>query len=297
MVLIQDPAQWRRTRGLTLPPGFPPVVLGVLNQQNLFKKGFVYSGRCPASRPHLGHLVGWEAIRTYAEASGSAIHFMVSDDQASRVKAPGGTPHLEQNLKALQTYFREHLTLVFNSGTQISTDLLYDTCSLYRHVGQWQALFGTAQGRASLQLIVYSLIQTSYALKLSRERPTTVFAGADQYPFFAKLRGVPDLAVVLLDAVPDLLSLNKMSGSSSKGCLYLTDTPEQIARKVKSARTAAGTLEHHRTQGVGPDDPLLSIFRLRGLECADYACGKIDVVTFKLWAAEEIKYLLAPFTR
>lgn len=299
MVLIDDPDEWRRTRGLTLPPGMPPSVIGVLNQQNLFKKGYVYTGRCPASRPHLGHLIGWETIKQYAKTWGAAIRFMVSDDQAARVKSPGGPSYLGQNLDAIRTFFGDvaDFDLILNSETEPNMDLLYDACGLFRHTGQWEALFGIDRGRASLQMVLYGLVQTAFSLKLSRERTTTVFAGADQYPFFAKLKGVPGVAVVLLNAVPDLMFSEKMSGSAPKGCIFLKDSPSQIDHKVRSARTDAGSLQEHRSRGVGPKDSLLTLFRMRGLPCSQYAQGRVDVVTFKQWAAEEIKYLLEPFNR
>ncbi|MEK6890485.1 MAG: tryptophan--tRNA ligase [Nanoarchaeota archaeon] len=229
----------------------------------------IVSGRGPSGKMHLGHLIPFIAVKYLQEKYKCPVYIPISDDEKFFFKKD-----LTQDQVAIhsQDNIIDLIALGFEpKKTFIYTDFSYAPIYKYAsaiakkiNLSTAKAVFGF-EGESNIGMIFYPAIQSAHIYLpqfLLGSHRTLVPIAIDQDPYMRVLRDVADKFNFIKPSalhskfLPSLSGSVKMSSSdSSNEVIYLTDSPEEVKRKINKYAFSGGrdTLEEHRKLGGNPD--------------------------------------------
>lgn len=283
------------------------------------KKVSIVSGRGPSEKMHLGHLVPFLAVKSLQDKFNCNVYIPISEDEKYFVK-----PQLSiENAKAFgEDNILDILALGFNpKKTFVLRDFSYSKIYEYSakiakliNYSEVKAIFGL-KPESNIGWSFYPAVQAAHILLpqlIEGPHKTLVPVGIDQDPFIRLTRDIAEHSTINLKKpgaihakfIPGLKGNAKMSSSDSENeVIYLTDSPEEVKRKINKYAFSGGkdTLEEHRKLGGNPDTDIsfqyLKIFfieeekELKKIE-ENYRSGKLLSGELKSILIEKINSFL-----
>lgn len=277
----------------------------------------IVSGRGPSGKMHLGHLIPFIAVKYLQSKYNCPVYIPISDDEKFFFKK-------DLTQKEVESHAQDNIIDLIALGldakkTFIYTDFNY--APIYKHasliakkinLSTAKAVFGFS-GESNIGMVFYPAIQSAHIYLpqfLLGSHRTLVPIAIDQDPYMRVLRDVADrLSFIKPSALhskflPSLSGSAKMSSSDSDNeVIYLTDSPEEVKRKINKYAFSGGkdTLEEHRKHGGNPDidvsfQYLRYLFeeddkKLKKIE-SDYRSGKLLSGELKAILIEKINIFL-----
>ncbi|MGQ9565015.1 MAG: tryptophan--tRNA ligase [Candidatus Bathyarchaeales archaeon] len=238
---------------------------------NRFEKGqgfVLYTGRGPSGPVHIGHLVPWIFTKYLQEKFHTRLYFQMTDDEKFVIEDEMA---LEETTKWGYENALDLIALGFKpENTNIIFDVkdighLYDLALKVAKKVTYstaKAVFGF-QDSTNIGWIFWPAIQAVPCFihaKLTGENvPVLIPAAIDQDPYWritrdiAQKLGYHKPAQIHCRFVPGLGKGGKMSASEPETCIFTTDTPEQVKRKIWNAFTGGKpTVKEQRKTGGDP---------------------------------------------
>ncbi len=237
----------------------------ILEEYEKGNKFFLYTGRGPSGKVHIGHLVPWVLCKWLQDKFNVNMYFQLTDDEKFYVKKDLS---LEDTKKLAYENALDFIALGFNpEKTKIIIDtkdigLLYPIAAEVAKkltFSTVKAVFGFSND-TNVGLIFYTSLQSAPCF--IEDKPCLIPLGIDQDAHFRITR---DIAPKLKKHKPALLhnmmfpSLQgmggKMSSSSEETAIFTTDSPKEVENKIRKYAFSGGkdTLEEHRRKGGNPD--------------------------------------------
>jgi tryptophanyl-tRNA synthetase len=236
------------------------------------RKGFVVmTGLMPSGRMHLGHKLVIDELVWYQERK-AEIFLCIADMEAYSAR---GVPFEESKRLAVEEYLTNYAALgldlkrchvYFQSRSDIVRQLAYVLAKKV-NFSEMRAIYGFA-GESNIAHIFYPMVDVADILhpqlpEFGGPRPTIVPVGIDQDPH---LRLARDVAARFQDKYGFILPSStyhrlirgltgeKMASSRPETAVFLTDTPDEVERKIKDAFTGGQpTAEEQRKLGGDPN--------------------------------------------
>jgi len=245
---------------------------------DMYERGepfYLYTGRGPSSESlHLGHLVPFQFTQWLQRVFNVPLVIQLTDDEkfywkrltlreAERLGLENAKDIIACGFDVTKTFIflnTEYIQHLYPVVTKVSRAITYNSA---------RSTFGF-KGEDSIGKTGFAAIQAAPSFSAcfphifdGRETVACLIPCAiDQDPYFRLTREVaPSLgwrkpALIHSKFFPALQGArSKMSASSATSAIYVTDTPEQIATKIKRHAFSGGrdTLEEHRIKGGDPD--------------------------------------------
>ena len=245
----------------------------VLDELEKGNKFYLYTGRAPSGPVHLGHVVPWIFTKWIQEKFDVPLLFQIPDEEKFLFK---DDLTLEDTKKWAYENILDIIAVGFDpKKTKIFLDTEYAktmyklACQVAKKItfSTVKATFGL-QNSNNIGEIFYTSMQSVPALL------PTIFEGKatravipcaiDQDVHFRLTRdvveslGYPKPSTILSRFLPGLggmLEEGKMSSSVESTCVFTTDTPEQVRKKIMKHAFSGGArnVEEHRKFGGNPD--------------------------------------------
>lgn len=233
------------------------------------KKVSVLTGRGPSEKMHLGHLVPFLVAKSLQDEFECSVFIPISDDEKFYVKS---NLTFEDSLKYSYDNILDLIALGFKPGkTFIFEDFVYT--DIYKFAAQCAKRINYSEAKAVFGLkpennigwSFYPAMQAAHILYpqfRDGKHNVVVPVGIDQDPFIRLTRGLAEHfnfekpAALHARFIPGLSGGAKMSSSdTTNDVIYLTDTPEEVKKKINKYAFSGGrdTLEEHRRLGGNPD--------------------------------------------
>ena len=231
---------------------------------------YLYTGRGPSGHTHLGHLIPWMMTKWLQDVFDVELWFQITDDEKFLFK-DGLT--LDETHRLAYENALDVIALGFNpKKTKIFVDTDYaktmypQALRVAKHLNfsTAKSVFGF-DGESNVGQIFFTSMQAVPCFLPSvlagRQIPCLIPLAIDQDPHFRVARDImPKIgyhkpAVLHCRFLPSLSGGGKMSASEPTETVYTTDTPEEVARKIKRYAFSGGkdTIEEHRKTGGNPD--------------------------------------------
>jgi len=236
-----------------------------------FEKGqkfVLYTGRGPSGPVHIGHLVPWIFTRYLQDKTHAKLYFQMTDDEKFVIE---DDMSLDETTK---WGYENALDLIALGFKPESTDIIFDVKDIGAQYdialkvakrvtySTAKAVFGF-QDSTNIGWIFWPAIQAVPCFiheKLTGENvPALIPAAIDQDPYWritrdiAQKLGYHKPAQIHCRFVPGLGKGGKMSASEPETCIFTTDTPEQVKRKIWNAFTGGKpTVKEQRKTGGDP---------------------------------------------
>jgi len=229
----------------------------------------LYTGRGPSGNTHLGHLIPWILTKYLQDAFGSDLYFQITDDEKYFVNQ-------NLTLEEISGYTSDNILDIVAVGfdpkkTKIFTDLNY-TKELYniatrvaKHVtySTAKATFGFTES-SNIGIIFFPAVQVAPCFLPQRltgkDAHVIIPCAIDQDPYWRITRDVaPKLgyrkpAGIFSKFIPGLGAGGKMSASMPETAIFLSDSPEEGAKKIRNAFTGGQpTIREQKEKGGNPD--------------------------------------------
>ncbi len=243
----------------------------VLDEYEKGNKFYLYTGRAPSGRIHIGHLIPWLFTKWLQDKFGVELWFQMPDEEKFLFKEKLS---LDDTKKMTKDNLLDIIAVGFNPK---KTHILIDTkhaSVMYKHAcrvakkitfSTVKAVFGFTDSY-NIGQIFYTAMQSVLAFLPSalkgKNIPCLIPYAIDQDPHFRITRDVlPKLGYYKPAAIhsvflPPLTGPGgKMSSSIESSAIYTTDSPEEVRRKVMKYAFSGGqpTIEEHRKFGGNPD--------------------------------------------
>src|SRR3989338_4759443 len=243
----------------------------LLNEYEKGNKFFLYTGRAPSGKIHLGHLQTWMFTKWIQDKFDVNLWFQFPDEEKFFFKQDLTFEKIEEYLQdnmldviALgfdpkKTHFiidTKHASLMYKEACKIAKKLTFSMV---------KSSFGLTE-QSNVGSIFYTSMQTVPAYLPSilkgKKIPCLIAHAVDQDPHFRLTRDIlPKLnqykpASIQCTFLPPLTGFEgKMSSSEESAAIYTTDSPKEVERKIKKYAFSGGrdTLEEHRKLGGNPD--------------------------------------------
>jgi tryptophanyl-tRNA synthetase len=233
------------------------------------ERSAIVCGRGPSENVHLGHLVPFRLVKYFHDTYENVrVYIPISDDEKFYAK--------KLRLEDAKRYAIENVLDILALGFDPKrTKVILDTRDLgrfYEHVARIakKITFNTVKGifgfneSTNVGLIFYPAIQTVHILLpylMEQIENILVIIGIDQDPYMRLVRdiadelGYPKPASLYVKYIPPLTGLEgKMSASDPKSAIFLSDSEEDVRRKLLAAVTGgAKTIEEQRRHGGKPE--------------------------------------------
>ncbi len=225
----------------------------------------IVSGRGPSNYMHLGHLMLFDFIKWLQDTLNASIYIPLSDDEkyvfgkvkdlneAHKYALDNALDILALGFKEGKTflYISTRLQKVYEHATYLSRYLTYNTV---------KATFGLTDS-TNAGTVFYAAVQAAHILMptLDKGTPVLVPIGADQDPYMRLTRDVAEkINVIKPAAIYSIyvrgLTGEPMSASRPETCIFTTDNPEIIRKKVWRALTGGrATVKEQRLLGGEPE--------------------------------------------
>ncbi len=235
------------------------------------KKFVVMTGLMPSGRMHVGHKLVIDQLAWYQRRR-AEIFLCVADLEAYSAR---GIPFEESKKLAAEEYLANYQALgldigrchvYFQSRSDVVRHLAF-VLSKQVNFSEMRAIYGFA-GESNISHIFYPMIDVADILhpqlkEFGGPRPTVVPVGVDQDPHLRLARDVAarfhrEFGFILPSStyhrlLPGLTG-EKMSSSKPETAIFLTDSAEEIEKKIKDAFTGGRpTAAEQRKHGGDPD--------------------------------------------
>jgi tryptophanyl-tRNA synthetase len=292
----------------------------LLEQYEKGNKFFLYTGRGPSGKVHLGHLFPWIFTKWLQDKFGVELWFQMTDDEKFLFK---DNLSLEETNKIAYENALDVIAMGFDPK---KTKIIIDTDNagmMYREALKVSKKITFSMVKSSFGLnesnnigeIFYTSMQAVPAFLPSviskKEIPCLIPHAVDQDPHFRLTRDIlPKLghykpASIQCCFLPPLNGIEGKMGTTNEesGVIYTTDTPEEVKRKINKYAFSGGqaTIEEHRKLGGNPDVDVsfqyLKMFfepddkKLAKIE-ADYRSGKLLTGELKQILIDKINVFL-----
>lgn len=241
----------------------------ILDKYENGEKFFLYTGRGPSGHTHIGHLLPWIFTKWLQDKFDADLYFQMTDDEKFLVKQNLSLKDTmgfayENALDVIACGFDPKKTFIFSDIEYAKTQYKI-AVKIAKHLtfSTVKAVFGFTN-ESNIGIVFFPAIQAVPCFLPSvlkgKNIPCLIPAAIDQDPYWRPARDVaPKLgfykpAQIHCKFIPGLGNSGKMSASESETCVFTTDTPEQVAKKIMNAFTGgAGTVKEQREKGGKPD--------------------------------------------
>ena len=245
----------------------------ILDKHEKGQKFYLYTGRAPSGKVHLGHLVPWMFCKWLQEEFNATLLFQIPDEEKFLFKE---NLTLEETQKLAYDNILDIIAVGFDpKKTKIFLDTEYAK-TMYKHacrIGKKitfstvKSTFGFTDSN-NLGEIFYTCMQSvpAFLPSIMEGKPThcLIPCAIDQQPHFfmtndvAPKLGYPKTATILSRFLPGLQGMDKegkMSSSAERTTIYTTDSEKQVREKIMKYAFSGGkdTIEEHRKLGGNPD--------------------------------------------
>ncbi|MEM0158452.1 MAG: tryptophan--tRNA ligase [Thermoplasmataceae archaeon] len=250
-----------------------------LNDFKSGKKVYLYTGRGPSGKMHLGHILPFLFTKWLQEKMGAHLIIQITDDEKFVFR--------DLEMEDLHRYTRENILDILSLGfdpkkTHILVDtecsgLLYNSAikiARFVNVSLSKAVFGF-QDSDNVGKYFFTCIQSVPAFLLTEQTGETwrclIPYAIDQDPHFKISRdilpkiGMPKPSSIISKFMPALKGSGKMSSSDPNSGIFLDDTPAAVRKKLMKYAFSGGrdTAEEQRKFGANPDvDFAFNAYRL-----------------------------------
>jgi tryptophanyl-tRNA synthetase len=244
----------------------------LLDEYEKGNKFFLYTGRAPSGKIHIGHLLPWVFCKWLQDKFDVELWFQFPDEEKFLFKQDltfeKSQEYLQDNLLDViavgfdpkKTHFlidTRHANLMYPQACKVAKKITFSTV---------KASFGFNES-TNVGSIFYTSMQAVPAFLPSvlkgKNIPCLIPLGVDQDTHFRVSRDViPKLgytkpAIMHCIFLPPLTGVEgKMSASGlNEATIFTTDTPEEVKRKINKYAFSGGrdTIEEHRKLGGNPD--------------------------------------------
>ncbi len=246
-------------------------LLWLLDEYEKGNKFYLYTGRGPSGKVHIGHLVPLMFTKWLQDKFKCDLWFQLTDDEKFLFKQ-------ELTLEDTKSLAYDNMLDVIAVGydpkkTKMFVDTEY-AGTMYKEAlkvakkitfSNVKAVFGFNES-ASIGQIFFTAMQTVPAFLPSvlsgKNMPCLIPYVIDQDPHFRLTRDIlPKLgyykpASIIGRFLPPLSGVTgKMSSSQAQTAIFTTDTPSEVELKIKKYAFSGGrpTIEEHRKKGGNPD--------------------------------------------
>ncbi|KAH9387207.1 tryptophanyl-tRNA synthetase [Nematocida major] len=230
---------------------------------------YLYTGRGPSSNSmHLGHAVPFLLCKYLQERFNCQLVIQITDDEKyiwKDITLEDSIKYGRENSKDIIAFgFNPEKTFIF-SNTLYSHTFMRNTLKIEKSLTlkEFQKVFGFTEdakvGQVSFPARQMSpCYPSSFPNILPEGGICLIPCSIDQDPYFRLARDIANKmhaikpATVYTYFLPALQGAGtKMSASSAESSIYLSDTPEQIKKKINKYAFSGGrdTLEEHRRLG------------------------------------------------
>lgn len=293
----------------------------VLDQYEKGNKFFLYTGRAPSGKIHIGHLVPWMFTKWLQDKFNVELWFQFPDEEKFLFKK-------ELTLEDTERYMQDNMLDVIALGfdpkkthfiidTQHAGLMYKEAVKVAKHItfSTTKAAFGFTNEQ-NIGAIFYTAMQAVPAFLPSvihkKKIPCLIPHAIDQDPHFRVSRDViPKLGFYkpasiqcrFLPGLKGMAEQGKMSTSEEETAIYTTDDAKTVKRKINKHAFSGGqsTVEEHRRLGGNPDVDVsylwLTFFEEDDKELErlhkDYKSGKLLSGEMKAALIDKINKFLA----
>jgi len=241
----------------------------ILDRYENDEKFVLYTGRGPSGPVHVGHLVPWIFTKYLQDEFKTRLYFQLTDDEKFLIEQNLNLKETTQiaydnvldlialGFKPEDTYIIfdvKDVALLYDVALEVAKRITYNTA---------KAVFGF-EDSTNIGWIFWPAIQAVPCFihtKLTGEKvPCLIPAAIDQDPYWRVTRDIaPKLgyhkpAQIHCRFVPGLAKGGKMSAREPETCIFTTDTPEKVKKKVWNAFTGGkSTVREQKKFGGEPD--------------------------------------------
>ncbi len=226
---------------------------------------FLYTGRGPSGKMHIGHLIPFIFTKWLQDVFDVNVYIEITDDE-KYVYNRNAKWHIirkyadENILDIISVGFNPDKTFIFKDSEYIKH--LYPLAlKVSKHINFSiaKAVFGFTN-TTNIGLIFYPALQIIPTF--FERRRCLIPSAIDQDPYWRIQRDIAEkLGYYKASAIhsiflPPLTGIHsKMSTSKPQGAIFLDDSPEQVKEKVMKYAFSGGqpTIEMHRKYGGNPD--------------------------------------------
>ena len=294
----------------------------ILDDVESGKEIYQYSGRGPSSEAlHLGHLLPLQFAAEMQQAFDCITVIQMSDIEKFHFKQGDLDEfmgYVESNAKDLIACgFNPEKTFVFSAFKYLPfMQPLVEILNKKTNINQMNKIYGfdinSSVGHVSWpnEQIIPSMSGAFPHLFGNRKCRCLVTLAIDQFPFFALARdvaeslGYPKPAIIASKFLPSLVGpKEKASATGEVPAIFLNDTPETVATKIKRYAFSGGgeTLQLHREKGgnISVDIPYIYLFhflkdeeRLKQI-AEEYTAGRMLTGEIKQIMTDVVVQMLA----
>ncbi|MEM2180934.1 MAG: tryptophan--tRNA ligase [Nitrososphaeria archaeon] len=240
----------------------------ILKKYEEGEKFYLYTGRGPSGKVHIGHLLPWFFTKYLQDKFNVHLLFQVTDDEKFLYKDELSLPYVESMtsdnlLDIIAVGFDYKKTQIIIDTKEIK-ELYTIAIKIAKSItlSTVKAVFGFTDS-SNIGMIFFPSIQAApcflYSEKIGKPVPCLIPAAIDQDNFWRMTRDVAEKlgyykpAQIHSKFLPALNKEGKMSSSLPETAIYTTDSPEDVRRKVKNAFTGGQpTIEEQRKKGGNP---------------------------------------------
>jgi tryptophanyl-tRNA synthetase len=244
----------------------------LLDKLDKGEKFHLYTGRGPSGKVHLGHVVPWMMTKWFQDKFDTDLWFQMTDDEKFLIK--------DKELEEVNRIAYENALDVIAMGfkpkkTHIFSNI--DTIKMQYRIALKVAkktTLSTAKGifgfndSSNIGIVFFPSIQTVPCFLPSelngRNIPILIPASIDQDNYWRMARDVAEklgyykptqIHGRFLPGLQGMMEDGKMSSSIESTCIFTTDSPDEVERKIMKYAFSGGqaTVEEHREKGGNPD--------------------------------------------
>ena len=240
----------------------------ILDMYEAGRRFVLYTGRGPSGPVHIGHLIPWIFTKHLQDVFGAKLYFQMTDDEKFLINPEftlekSNKIAYENALDVIAVGFDPEKTFIimdserggilYKIAVQVAKRITFSTV---------KAVFGLEES-SNIGIIFFPAIQAVpcfiESVITGENTPCLIPAAIDQDPYWRVTRDVaPKLgyykpAQIHCKFLPGLGKGGKMSASMPETCIFTTDSPEDVDRKVWNAFTGGrATAKEQRLHGGDP---------------------------------------------
>ena len=242
----------------------------VLDEYEKGNKFYLYTGRGPSGKTHIGHLVPWILTKWMQDKFDAELWFQMTDDEKflfneNLTLQETNRLSYENALDVVALGFNPKKTFIF-SDIDYARTLYRESLKVAKKLtfSTVKAAFGFNNDSNVGQLFFTSMQAVPAflpSLKKGKNIPCLIPYAIDQDAHFRLARDIlPKLgyykpAAIQSIFLPGLTGTSKMSSSVPGDAIFTTDTEDEVEKKVRKYAFSGGqpTVEEHRKKGGNPD--------------------------------------------
>jgi len=240
----------------------------ILDMYEAGRRFVLYTGRGPSGPVHIGHLIPWIFTKHLQDVFGAKLYFQMTDDEkflinpeftlekSNRIAYENALDVIAVGFDPKKTFIimdSERGGILYKIAVQVAKRITFSTV---------KAVFGLEES-SNIGIIFFPAIQAVpcfiESVITGENTPCLIPAAIDQDPYWRVTRDVaPKLgyykpAQIHCKFLPGLGKRGKMSASMPETCIFTTDSPEDVDRKVWNAFTGGrATAKEQRLHGGDP---------------------------------------------